>query len=102
MEAWVYILKCTDGSYYTESTTDIDGRVAQHQEGTYGGYTASRRPVKLVWVEDFPDKDQAFDIERQIKGWTRAKKEALIRGDRAMLHKLAECKNETHYRNKPK
>ncbi|MGB2869228.1 MAG: GIY-YIG nuclease family protein [Bacteroidota bacterium] len=96
----MYILKCVDGSYYTGSTTDIDRRLAEHQQGICEGYTASRRPVKLVWVEDFPDMDQAFDVERQIKGWTRAKKEALILGDRELLHKLAECRNATNYRNR--
>ncbi len=100
MESWVYILKCSDGSYYTGSTTDIDSRMHEHESGVYDGYTAARRPVKLVWSDDFPDSDQAFDVERQIKGWTRSKKEALIRGDFTLLHELAECKNETHSKKK--
>ena len=81
MAAWAYILKCADGSYYVGCTTEIDQRLGQHQDGTFGGYTASRRPVEMVWAEEFPTVDQAITVERQLKGWSRAKKEALIRGD---------------------
>jgi len=98
-EAWVYILQCSDGSYYTGSTTDIDARVFDHENGAYDGYTASRRPVKLIWSDDFPNMEQVFEVERQIKGWTRKKKEALMKGDMELLHWLAECKNGTHYKN---
>jgi predicted GIY-YIG superfamily endonuclease len=102
MGAWVYILKCVDGSYYTGSTRDLDNRIYEHQSGTHQGYTAARRPVELVWSDEFPDMEQAFEVERQIKGWTRKKKEALIRGDFDALHELAECRNETHFKNKNK
>ena len=98
MQAWVYILQCSDGSYYTGSTPDLDARIYEHELGTYDGYTAARRPVKLIWSDDFPTTDQAFDVERQIKGWTRKKKEALMRGDFEILHWLAECKNQTHFK----
>ena len=79
--AWVYILKCADGSYYTGSTTDLERRVWDHQNSYYKGYTGSRLPVILVWSIDCPSEHDAFLFERQIKGWTRSKKEALIRGD---------------------
>ena len=78
----VYILKCADGSYYTGMTENLEYRLAQHHRGAFeDGYTASRRPLKLVWSEQFATHDDAFRRERQIKGWSRAKKEALIRGD---------------------
>jgi len=100
-EPWVYILLCSDGTYYTGSTVDLDNRIEEHHAGVFDGYTAARRPVKLIWSDDFPDRDQAFDAERQIKGWSKEKKEALMNGDFALLHWLAECKNKTHFRNKP-
>ena len=75
------ILRCADGSYYVGHSDDLETRVGAHQSGLIKGYTQKRRPVTLVWSQDFPDRDQAFATERQIKGWSRAKKEALIRGD---------------------
>jgi predicted GIY-YIG superfamily endonuclease len=90
--AWVYILLCSDGTYYVGCTTDLDTRIAQHHLGTYHGYTAARRPVQLVWLADFPDVFQAIEIERQLKGWSRKKKEALIRGDFELIHLLAQSK----------
>lgn len=85
MSFWVYVLKCSDGSYYTGHTDDLEIRIAAHQQGTFGGYTSKRLPVKLVFCDDFPTRDDAFERERQIKGWTRRKKEALIQGDWAKL-----------------
>ncbi|MGB2870095.1 MAG: GIY-YIG nuclease family protein [Bacteroidota bacterium] len=99
-DSWVYILECSDGSFYTGLTTDIDARLWQHHSGFYDGYTASRRPVKLVWCEDFDDIDQAIDIERQIKGWTRAKKKALIAGEFQLLHELAKSTEKRSRRSK--
>ena len=96
---WVYILKCSDGSYYTGSTSDIEKRISEHQQGTIKGYTKNRRPVKLVFSDYFEDAYNAISAERQIKGWTRAKKEALIDDKFYLLHKLAECKNESNSRN---
>ncbi len=90
--AWVYILLCSDGSYYTGCTTALEKRLAEHELGTYGGYTSTRRPVRLVWGQDFPDVYQAIVVERQIKGWSKAKKEALIKGDFDLLHELSQSK----------
>jgi putative endonuclease len=87
---YVYILECADRSYYvglTERT--LDDRLAEHIDGTYQGYTHKRRPVKLVWSEQFGRLTDAIARERQLKGWSRAKKEALIRGDYAALPRLA-------------
>jgi predicted GIY-YIG superfamily endonuclease len=75
---YVYIVKCADGAYYTGTTHNLQKRIDEHNDGTYGGWTSHRRPVVLVWSDSAPDEHQAFLIERQIKGWSRAKKEALI------------------------
>ena len=93
MNASVYILRCSDGSYYVGSTrASLDQRVAQHNTGALGGYTARRRPVTLVFHEEFDRITDAIAAERKLKGWTRAKKEALIKGDFAALHELAKGK----------
>ncbi len=86
----VYILECSDGSYYTGSTSDVDKRLWQHQEGVMpSAYTYSRRPVKLLWVSEEVDRySDALRYERQVKGWSRAKKEALIRGDYDLIHEI--------------
>jgi tRNA/rRNA methyltransferase len=84
-----YLLRCSDGSYYAGHTDDLGARIAQHQAGSYPGYTQKLQPVELVWSERFPDRDSAFAAERQIKGWSRSKKEALIRGDWPALKRLA-------------
>lgn len=82
MGAYVYILRCCDGSYYTGSTrTSLEHRIAEHNSGALGGYTARRRPVELAYSEYFDRITDAITAERQIKGWSRAKKQALIRGD---------------------
>jgi predicted GIY-YIG superfamily endonuclease len=78
---WAYILRGADGSYYVGHTDDLESRLAAHQSGVIEGYTRQRPPVTLVWSEEFGDRDEAFRAERQIKGWSRAKKEALTRGD---------------------
>jgi putative endonuclease len=88
--AYMYILSCSDGSYYTGTArSGLEQRVAQHNDGTYGGYTATRRPVALVFSEWFDQITDAIAAERQVKGWSRAKKEALIRGDFGRLHELS-------------
>ena len=79
--AWMYILQCSDGSYYVGSTVDMEKRLAQHQAGEGAKYTARRLPVKLVFAEEFERIDEAFTREKQVQGWSRAKREALIRGD---------------------
>jgi putative endonuclease len=91
MGAFVYMLRCADGSYYVGSATgdDLTRRIAEHQTGAYAGYTATRRPVKLVWSEHFLRTTDAIAMERRLKGWSRAKKEALIDGNWSALTKLA-------------
>ena len=134
MPFWVYILRCRNGAYYVGHTDDLDQRVAQHQSGEVGGYTAKHLPVELVYSQDFSSRrlsinaeqpfdglrvsgqsplkstpqplrlssskprlrenrqsprEEAFAAERQLKGWSRAKKEALIRGDWPELRRLA-------------
>jgi putative endonuclease len=80
---YVYMLRCSDGSYYVGSATgnDLAPRVDQHNAGSYPGYTFSRRPVTLVWAEYFDRITDGIATERRIKGWSRSKKEALIRSD---------------------
>jgi len=83
MPAFVYMLQCADGSYYVGSARgdSLDRRLSEHRDGTYGGYTSARRPVTLVWAEECARIEDAIAYERQLKGWSRAKKDALIRGD---------------------
>jgi tRNA/rRNA methyltransferase len=81
MTFWTYMLRCADDSYYVGHTDDIDRRMAEHQSGALQGYTAARRPVELVWNEGFQSREEAQATEARIKAWSRAKKEALIRGD---------------------
>ena len=79
---YVYILQCSDDSYYIGVTNDVDRRVNEHNEGlNKKAYTYTRRPVVLLYQEYFMDVNEAIDFEKQIKGWSRAKKEALIRND---------------------
>jgi len=88
--AHVYILRCADGSYCVGSARlGLERRVAEHNAGTFSGYTSRRLPVGLVWAEHFPDITDAIAVERQTKGWSRAKKEALIRGDCELIRQLA-------------
>ena len=89
MDFYAYLLRCADGSYYAGHTDDLDTRIAQHDAGEIPGYTEKRRPVALVWSECFSERDQALAAERQIKGWSRAKKEALIAGDWETVRALA-------------
>jgi putative endonuclease len=95
--AYTYILECVDCSYYTGSTTNLERRLWQHQQGVGANHTAKRLPVKLVYCEYYDHVADAFDREKQIQGWCRKKKEALISGDTNLLHQLAECQNETHW-----
>jgi putative endonuclease len=76
--AWVYILECCDGSYYVGSTTSLELRVSQHNEGLGARYTARRRPVRLVWSAEYPGVAEAFAMEKRLQGWSRAKRLALI------------------------
>jgi putative endonuclease len=90
------MLRCCDGSYYVGSARlGLERRLSEHNNGTFGGYTSTRRPVELVWAEHFWDITDAIAVERQIKGWSRAKKEALIRGDFGALRGLAKRGKKT-------
>ena len=93
MEYWVYILKCADGSYYTGSTSNLENRMRQHMLGSVNSYTKSRLPVELVYAESCDSPRQAMTWEKQIKGWSRAKKEALIRRDFEALVELSKSKS---------
>ena len=91
MGGWTYMLRCSDGSFYVGSTSydDVSVRVAEHNEARYFGYTSSRRPVSLAWSKWFHDLRSAHAMERRLKGWSRAKKLALISGDSDALVKLS-------------
>jgi tRNA/rRNA methyltransferase len=92
---WTYMLRCSDGSYYTGHTEDLDTRLSQHYDGHFPScYTYNKRPVEHMWSDYFQTRDEALTAERKIKGWSRLKKEALIRGDFAAIQRLAQ-------RNKP-
>jgi len=86
---FAYMLRCSDGSYYVGSTTNLELRLAQHQTGDGAAYTRRRRPVKLVWFEEFSRVDQAFAREKQVQGWSHRKREALITGDHHALPTLS-------------
>ena len=88
--AFVYILRCADDTYYVGSTTNLDLRLWQHNHSDEGAaYTRTRRPVVLVWAEHFDSIAEAFAFEKRVQGWSRAKREALIRGEYAALPGLA-------------
>jgi putative endonuclease len=89
MSGYLYILLCSDSTYYVGSTTNADARIALHEAGEGGDYTARRRPLRLAYIEEFPSLHEAFLAERQVKGWSRAKKEALIRRDFSALPQLS-------------
>lgn len=85
---YVYILQCADQSLYVGETRDVVARVLMHQPGEASGFTRQRLPVTLVYAEEHPDRLRALVRERQLKRWTRAKKEALASGDLALLRRL--------------
>ena len=89
MSFWVYVLRCADGTYYTGHTDDLERRIAQHQSGAFPGYTHDRRPIDLMFSETFQTRIDALERERQIKDWSRKKKEALIAGDWDAIQLLA-------------
>ena len=92
MKGYTYILRCSDDSYYTGSTNDIDKRIAQHQAGEGANYTKKRLPIELIYFEEFQRVDEAFLREKQIQGWSRAKKEALIKGNFQKLQEASKSK----------
>lgn len=89
MTFWAYILRCADGSYYTGHTDDLEQRLGQHRSGVFQGYTHSRRPVTLMWSQEFQSRIEALEAEAQVKNWSRAKKEALFRSDWAAVSAAA-------------
>lgn len=101
MKGYMYILLCADGSYYVGSTINLERRIRQHQNGEGANFTRTHLPVKLVYYEEFDRIDEAFHREKQVQGWNRKKKEALINGQLNNLHELSECKNKSHFKNKP-
>ncbi|WP_375243589.1 GIY-YIG nuclease family protein [Sphingomonas parapaucimobilis] len=94
MAFYCYILRCSDGSYYTGHTDSLEHRIAQHQSGEIPCYTQARRPVELAWSQEFPSRHEALTAERQIKGWSRAKKTALIASDWTCLEEAAIPRSE--------
>jgi predicted GIY-YIG superfamily endonuclease len=92
MTFWAYLLRCGDGSYYAGHCEDLEQRVAAHQSGRGSDYTSRRQPVTVLWSEGFVSRIEALEAERRIKGWSRAKKEALIAGDWAGISQLAKSR----------
>ncbi|MCB9223097.1 MAG: GIY-YIG nuclease family protein [Crocinitomicaceae bacterium] len=98
MDYFVYILECSDKSYYTGVTNDLELRIREHQTGIKkDSYTYTRRPIKLVFYHVFSDPNQAISFEKKVKGWRRAKKEALINDDWEKLPDLS--RNYTEFKN---
>lgn len=95
----VYILHCSDESLYTGMSSQLEPRIADHQEGLFFGYTHSRCPVKLLWNSDHLLIQDAILLEKNIMSWSRKKKLALITEDWNTLHLLAECRNDSHHKN---
>jgi len=96
MQIFVYMLRCSDGSYYVGLTrAGLDKRVGEHASGAFTGYTYWRRPVELVWSQEFQRLTDAIRWERQLKGWRREKKEAVIRGDFDVLIELSKTANRS-------
>ena len=93
MAFWTYMLHCRGGRFYVGHTDNLDHRIAQHQSGSIAGFTADHLPVKLVWSEQFQTRLEALEAERKLKGWSKAKKLALIRGDWTRIAALAKKKS---------
>lgn len=98
---YVYILDCADGSYYIGSTKDLERRLWQHQQEEGANDMVKRLPVKLVFCEYYDLVKDAFERDKQVQGWSRKKKQALIAGNTNLLHQLPEYQNATHYSNAP-
>ena len=96
MAPFVYILEVKNGDYYVGSTPDLEHRIAQHHAGIGSNWTAVRRPVRVVYTEEFPTMREAFEAERQLKGWRREKKEAVIKGEWELLPELATPYHRLH------
>jgi len=89
MPFWAYLLRCSDGSYYAGHSDALEHRIGQHRIGRGSDYTARRQPITFLWCQEFPTRLEALETERRIKGWSRAKKEALIAGDWDRVSQLA-------------
>ena len=94
MPFYVYIVRCRDASYYVGHTDDLEKRIADHNSGQLSAYTRKRRPVRLVWLDEFQTREEALAHERQLQGWSRAKKEALIAGNWDRLRLLSRSSSE--------
>jgi predicted GIY-YIG superfamily endonuclease len=94
MSFWAYMLHCDDRSFYVGHTDNLEQRIAAHEQGLGGAHTATRLPIALVWSQEFGSRDEALEAERKLKGWSRAKKLALIRGDWTMISALARSRQE--------
>ncbi|MDP5103145.1 MAG: GIY-YIG nuclease family protein [Erythrobacter sp.] len=94
MAFWCYILRCADGLYYTGHTDNLERRLAEHYHGGFSEFTSKRRPVTLLWAQDFPSRHEALATELKVKKWSRAKKEALARSDWQALSHFAKPPSE--------
>lgn len=96
---YVYILKCSDDSFYVGITSDIERRLMEHNSGKYPeAYTHSRRPVELGFYQEFTEPNQAIEFEKKIKKWSRLKKLALINENYNELQRLSQCRNSSHHK----
>ena len=95
----MYILECSNGKYYVGSTTDLQLRLKEHQKGLGANFTSKYCPVRMVYFEEHDRVEDAFLREKQVQGWSRKKKEALMYGASEDLNELASCKNQTHSKN---
>lgn len=95
MKGYMYILECANRLYYTGSTVNLDNRLMQHQAGEGSNYTKKHLPVKLVYYEEFSSIDEAFYREKQVQGWSRRKKQALIEGNYDKLPELSKSYSES-------
>lgn len=93
----MYILQCSDGTFYTGSTINIEIRLFQHQLGEGATYTKTRLPVTLIYIEEYSNIADAFNREKQVQGWSRKKKVALIQGNSLNLHHYSECTNHSSF-----
>ena len=99
---YVYILKCADQKLYTGITNDLERRIEEHQSGkNKNSYTYSRRPIELIFSQEFNDVNQAIYFEKKIKKWSAKKKIALANRDYDMIQILAECRNASHFKYNP-
>jgi putative endonuclease len=91
---WVYMLHCNGGRIYVGQTDDLERRIYQHEHGIIPGFSADHRPIKLIWSDAFETRDAAREFESKLKGWSKAKKLALVRGDWAEISRLARGRSQ--------